>query len=267
MSKKTIKKIKSIIKKSDKKALTVYIIVRTAVIFCLVSELIKGNYNNAFLCVFSLILFLVPSFLEKTLKIEFPTVFEAIVYIFIFSAEILGEINNFYNIFNNFDNILHTINGFLCASLGFSLIYILNENIESINLSPLFVALVAFCFSMTIGVLWEFYEYSVDSTFNRDMQKDEIVTQINTVWLNEDRSNNVMRIEGIDYTVGFDEDGNEIMRMDGYLDIGLHDTMKDLIVNFIGAVIYSIFGYLYIVNKDKYKIAGHFLTTKKISDN
>ena len=261
---KTKNKIKEAVKKSDKKALTVYVIVRTLVIFCLINELIKGNYENAFLCIFTLILFLMPVFLEKTLKIEFPSVFESIVYLFIFAAEILGEINNFYNIFANFDTILHTINGFLCASLGFSLIYILNENIEAINLSPLFVSLVSFCFSMTIGVMWEFYEYSVDLAFKRDMQKDQIVDQINTVTFDETQSNKVVRIKGINYTVSYDDAGNEIMRFDGYLDIGLHDTMKDLIVNFIGALIYSVFGYLYIINEERYNIAGKFITRKKI---
>ena len=145
MAVKTKNKIKDAIRKSNKKALTVYIIVRTLVILCMISELLKGNYENAILCVFSLILFLMPALLEKTLKIEFPSIIEGVVYVFIFSASILGEINNFYNIFDNFDTILHTINGFICASLGFSLVYILNENIESINLSPLFVSLVAFC--------------------------------------------------------------------------------------------------------------------------
>lgn len=261
---KIIKRVKESVKKSDKKALTVYLILRTLVILCLINELIKGNYENAFLCIFSLILFLVPSFLERTLKIEFPTIFESIVYVFIFAAEILGEINNFYNIFVSFDTILHTINGFLCASLGFSLVYILNENIESINLSPLFVSLVAFCFSMTIGVMWEFYEYAVDVSLKRDMQKDQIVNQINTVYLDPTHSNKVINVKEIDYVVGYNEDGKEVVRIDGYLDIGLYDTMKDLIVNFVGAIVYSVFGYLYIINKDKYKIAGKFLTRKKI---
>ncbi|MBQ6841541.1 MAG: hypothetical protein IJO63_05450 [Bacilli bacterium] len=264
MAVKTKNKIKDAIRKSNKKALTVYIIVRTLVILCMISELLKGNYENAILCVFSLILFLMPALLEKTLKIEFPSIIEGVVYVFIFSASILGEINNFYNIFDNFDTILHTINGFICASLGFSLVYILNENIESINLSPLFVSLVAFCFSMTIGVVWEFYEYAMDSAFKTDMQKDVMVQNINTVTLDETNTNSVVRIKNVDYTIAYDKDGNELAKFEGYLDIGLHDTMKDLQVNLIGTIIYSIFGYLYIINKDKYKIAGKFITKKKV---
>jgi len=259
------KNLKKVIKNSNKKTLTVYLVLRFLVVLCMVNELVKGNYENAFLCIFSLILFLIPSFLERTLKIEFPTVFESIVYMFIFSAEILGEINNFYGIFANFDSILHTINGFLCAALGFSFVYILNDKIEAVNLSPLFVSLAAFCFSMTIGVLWEFYEYAVDLSLKRDMQKDAIVNQVNTVWFDKRNNNAVIRIKGIDHTIIYDASGNELVYMDGYLDVGLHDTMKDLIVNFIGAITYCIFGYLYIINKDKYKVAGHFITKKKAS--
>ena len=169
------KKIKKAFKEADKKTIVVYFVLRILVILCLVRELINGNYENALICILALILFLVPSFLERTLKIEFPTTLEIIILMFIFSAEILGEINNFYGKFELFDDILHTINGFACASIGFSLVYILNGNIESLKLSPFFVSLVGFCFSMTIGVCWEFLENSIDTKLGFDMQKDEYV--------------------------------------------------------------------------------------------
>ena len=148
--KKIFDRIKKAIVKSNKTTLFVYLTLRVLVILCLIRELFHGNYENVLLCILSLILFLLPAFAEKTFKIDLPNVLEIVILIFIFSAEILGEINNFYGIFDNFDNLLHTINGFLCASIGFSLIYLLNENLESFKLSPLFVSLVAFCFSMTI---------------------------------------------------------------------------------------------------------------------
>lgn len=260
--KKIFNRIKEAVKRSDKVSLWVYIILRILIIICLVRELFNGNYENALLCVLSLILFLLPAFIERKFKIDFPTVLEVIVYLFIFSAEILGEINNFYGTFSNFDNILHTLNGFLAASIGFSLIYLLNENIESFKLSPLFVSIFAFCFSMTIGIFWEFFEYGMDNLFGLDMQKDEYVSYINTVTIDPEFDNNVIKINDINQTVLYDENNNEILRLNGYLDIGLHDTMKDLIVNFIGALIFSVFGYLYILNKDKYHIAGKFLTKK-----
>lgn len=257
------KKFKQVVKKSNKSSLVVYFVLRLLVILCLVRELFNGNFENVLLCVLSLILFLLPAFIERTFKIELPNTLEIIIFIFIFSAEILGEINNFYGIFGNFDDILHTLNGFLAASVGFSLIYLLNENIESFKLSPIFVCIVAFCFSMTIGVLWEFFEYKMDNTFNMDMQKDEYVYKIKTVTLDPKNDNNVVKIDGIDKTVIYDKNNKELVQLNGYLDIGLNDTMEDLLVNFVGASVFCIFGYLYILNKDKYKIAGKFLLRKQ----
>lgn len=257
------KKFKQVVKKSNKSSLAVYFVLRLLVILCLVRELFNGNFENVLLCVLSLILFLLPAFIERTFKIELPNTLEIIIFIFIFSAEILGEINNFYGIFSNFDDILHTLNGFLAASVGFSLIYLINENIESFKLSPIFVCIVAFCFSMTIGVLWEFFEYKMDNTFNMDMQKDQYVYKIKTVTLDPKNDNNVVKIDGIDKTVIYDKNNKELVQLNGYLDIGLNDTMEDLLVNFIGAFVFCIFGYLYILNKDKYKIAGKFLLRKQ----
>ena len=261
---KYFKNLKKTINNTSKATLFVYITLRILIILCLIREFFNGNYQNALLCVLSLILFLLPSFIERKFKIDLPNILEIIIYIFIFSAEILGEINNFYGTFSNFDNLLHTLNGFLAASIGFSLIYLLNENIDSFKLSPLFVSIVSFCFSMTIGVCWEFFEYGMDNIFRLDMQKDEIVYNINTVTLDPEKNNNVVKINDIEYTILYDKSNKELVKLDGYLDIGLNDTMKDLIVNFFGALVFSIFGYLYILNKDKYTIAGKFITRKII---
>ena len=113
----------------------------------MIKELISNNIENVMLCLLSLVLFMLPAFIEKKFKIELPTALEVTVFMFIFAAEILGTINNFYNIFPRFDDMLHTINGFLAASVGFSLIYLLNNNITNFKLSPFFVSLFAFCFS------------------------------------------------------------------------------------------------------------------------
>lgn len=257
-----MKKIKNAIKESNKASVIVYFILRFLVIVCLIRELCYGNLENALICILALILFLVPAFLEKTLKIDFPTTLEILIFLFIFSAEILGEINNFYGKYEMFDDILHAINGFACASIGFSSVYILNEKTNSLKLSPLFVALVSFCFSMTIGVAWEFFEYNADKYLGLDMQKDEYIDTIKTVTLDPSESNKVTKIENINQTVLYDKDGKEIARIDNYLDIGIHDTMEDLKVNFIGAIVFSIYGYLYIMNNKKYKLAGKFITTK-----
>lgn len=261
--KKIQKKIKKIIEGNDKKSVTTYLVLRLLVIICFIREVANGNFQNAMLCVLSLILFLMPFFIEKKFKIKLPSILEIMVLLFIFAAEILGEINNFYISIPHWDTILHTLNGFLCASVGFSLVYLLNEKSKSIDLSPIFVSLVSFCFSMTIGVAWEFFEYGADTLFNLDMQKDTYINKINTVTTDPKKDNIVINYDKIDYTILYDNKDNEITKINNYLDIGLHDTMKDLIVNFIGAFTYSIFGYLYIINKDKLELAAKFLIKKE----
>ncbi len=258
--------LKEALKKTPNSSLIVYFTLRILIIICLVLEFLRGDLNNAFLCLLSLVLLLCPFFIEKTFKIDFPNLFEIIIMLFIFSAEILGEINNFYNVIPYWDTILHTLNGFLCAGIGFSLFDLLNKNIDSINLSPLFLTIISFCFSMTIGVMWEVFEYSADRYLQLDMQKDELINKIQSVELNEEGKNEVVIIDNIKYSIIYSEDksGNidEYKISDGYLDIGLNDTMKDLIVNFIGAICFSIFGYLYILNRDKYKFINNFIVKR-----
>lgn len=257
-----IKKIKEKYKETKKKSLAVYLTLRVLVIICMVLQVLRGDWNNAFLCMLSLILFTIPTIIEEKFKITLPTVLETIIYLFIFSAEILGEINNFYGNIPYWDTILHTINGFLAAGIGFSLIDLLNENSKHIKLSPLFVAIVAFCFSMTIGVLWEFFEYGADTFLKYDMQKDRIISQISTVTLDPKKDNNAIIIKNIDHTILYDANGKELAVIEGgYLDIGIIDTMKDLLVNFIGAIVFSFIGFMYIKNREKYKFATHFIPT------
>ncbi len=260
MKKKQVKrKIKKAIKETSKTKLTVYVLLRLLVIISMVMQFIKGNYGNAFLCILTLVLFLIPAFVNQKLKIELPNLLETIVYLFIFSAEILGEVQNFYGLFAEWDTMLHTINGFLCGAIGFSLIDILNQNERfHIKLTPAFVVLVSFCFSMTIGVLWEFFEYGADMLLAKDMQKDRIIQSFNSVKLNETGENIPIEVKDIEYTVVVTK--TKDVKIDGgYLDIGLRDTMKDLLVNFIGASVFSIIGYLYIKNRDDYRFAENFI--------
>lgn len=256
-----MKKIKEAYKESRKGVLVVYLLLRFLVILVMVRQIFLHNYWNAFLCILVLIQFLIPYFITKKLKIELPRIFEIIILLFIFSSEVLGEIQNFYGVFKHFDTVLHTLNGFLCAAVGFSLIDLCNNNSEKFNLSPLYLTIVAFCFSMTIGVLWEFLEYSIDKVMLSDMQKDKLVTKISSVWLNPDGKNKAIVVDNINKTIIYSDSGETVIE-GGYLDLGLNDTMKDLIVNFVGAAVFSIFGYLYVINRDKYKIAEKFMPKK-----
>ncbi len=261
------KELKKSYEETKKSTIVVYLILRTLVILIMIRQLILGEYNNAFFCLLSLVLFTVPFRLQKKFKITLPNTLEIIILCFIFAAEILGELNSFYIVIPHFDTILHTLNGFLAAGIGLSLFDLLNKNINNINLSPIFLVIVAFCFSMTIGILWEFFEYGSDKLINTDMQKDTIVQNISSVTLDETKSNTPIVIDNIIYTIIYskDKEGNikETLIENGYLDIGINDTMKDLIFNFIGATIFSVFGYLYLLNRDKYKFINHFMIKRK----
>ena len=253
---------------ANKRTLTVYLVLRALVIAVMVRAFFRGAYENMFMCGLTLVLMILPSILTKKLKIYLPSALEIVILCFIFAAEILGEISSFYINVPHWDTMLHTINGFLCAAVGFALVDLFNRDERFIfKLSPLFLAVVAFCFSMTIGVLWEFFEFSADHFFATDMQKDTIVRQINTVELDETRTNKVVKIKNIDDVIIVHSDGTEeSLGLGGYLDIGIIDTMKDLFVNFIGAVVFSILGFIYVKTRGKGKIASSFIPRVEMND-
>ena len=258
------KMIKLAYKETKRSSLAIYLILRFLVILCMIAQLLRGDLNNALLCLLSLVLLFAPLFIQNKFEITLPDALEIAIYLFIFSAEILGEINNFYGIIPHWDTMLHTINGFLATAVGYSLVKLLNNNSEEINLSPFYLCLVAFCFSMTIGVLWEFFEYSGDKFFNLDMQKDTIVETISSVELNEEKKNKAVTLKNIGKTIIYDKEGNELQVINnGYLDIGLNDTMKDLFVNFIGAVVFSLIAYISLKKNKENKFINKFVPTKE----
>lgn len=246
-------------KASKRSSIIVYFILRIFIIITAISQFALGEIANGLLCIFTLLLFTLPTFLSSKLKIELPNTLEAIIYIFIFAGEILGEIYNFYRIIPFWDTILHIINGFICAGVGFSLVDILNQKSKRLSLSPIYIAIVAFCFSMTVGVLWEFGEYAVDNVYKADGQKDNIVKNVYSIEINKNGKNTPVVIENIKSTIIETENGNVIMIDGGYLDIGLNDTMKDLLVNFLGASVFSIIGYIYIKKRKMNGFVGNFI--------
>ena len=246
----------------EKRAVTlVYIFLRTSVLLVLLAQIFNRNFENVFLCVLTLILFTMPSLLERKLDIDLPNTLEIIILLFIYAAEILGEIGAYYVTFPNWDTVLHTMNGFLCAAIGFSLFDILNRNSRvRFHLSPLYLAIVAFCFSMTVGVLWEFFECAMDQFFLFDMQKDTIVHDIGTILLDPTGGNHPVVLRNITDVIVVQADGAKTaLGLGGYLDIGLMDTMEDLFVNFIGALVFSIIGYFYVLSRGKGKFVKRFI--------
>ncbi len=245
--------------REDKKSFIVFTVLNVLVITSLIRQFFNGHYESVFLCILTLFLLVLPAAMEVSFKMEIPPTLNIIIMLFIFSAEILGEINSFYTIIPMWDTILHTLNGFLAAAIGCSLIVLLNNNERIVfDLSPIFVAIVGFCFSMTIGVLWEFFEYFMDVYFGLDMQKDTIINTISSVSLDPNGLNNVVTIDNITETTI----NGEELALGGYLEIGLHDTMKDMIVNFVGAVVFSVLGYYYAKTQGEGKFAKSFMPTK-----
>lgn len=236
----------------------VYVVLRLIVVAELVLSILRGEYESAFICLLVLILFILPFFIQQNFGIQLPTTLEIIILLFIFAAEILGELEGYFITYPDWDTMLHTTTGFLCAATGFALIDILNRNSRiKFHLSPIYVALAAFCFSMTVGVLGEFFAFGMDRLFHLDMQKDTVVQSITSVMLDPTNSNTPITIDGI-HSVAVN--GNDL-GFDGYLDIGLYDTMEDLFVNFIGAVTFSVIGYFYIKHRGKGKLARAFIPT------
>ncbi len=259
---KTVTRLSEKYRNSNKASIRVYIAIRALIVAIMIRQIFIAEWHNVFLCALSLVLLFIPFFLRNTFKINFPSVLEIAVFVFVFAAEILGEMANFYGHIPFWDTMLHTVTGFLAASVGFGMIDLLNRHSKRINMTPLFVALVSFCFSMTVGVVWEFAEYSIDRLLGFDTQKDEIVTSISSVELHPEGRNEEIKINGISYTILFDSEGSELARIEGgYLDIGLRDTMKDMWVNLLGAAAFSAAGFLYILRRDKYRFAENFIIT------
>ena len=252
--------------KKNKNVFAVYVILRFLVIAIAVMSFVNGNIENFFLCMLSLVLFLLPAFVERKFRVNLPDALEIIVLLFIFAAEILGEISSFYMRVPHWDTMLHTVNGFLFAAIGFAMVDVLNRSSKiKFDLSPFYLAVTAFCFSMTVGVIWEFFEFGMDVFLKFDMQKDTVINTISSVTFDLNATNETFVFRDIADCILVLSNGDEIRLSDyginGYLDIGIIDTMKDLFVNFIGAVVFSVIGFFYVKSRGRGKIAKSFIPT------
>ena len=249
---------------SHKLTMIVYCLLRLLVIFALVRGLFRQDFESVVYCALVLVLFGMPMVLENRLQVELSPVMEVVILLFIYAAEILGEVENYYTLVPGWDTALHTMNGFLCAAIGFALVDMLNRSESvSLKLSPFFVAVVAFCFSMTVGVIWEFMEYSADTFLGLDAQKDFVIRAFHSVTLDVTNSQIPVGVSDIVRTVIETADGQQIVIEGGYLDIGIIDTMKDLMVNCVGALIFSLMGYLGLKRGKESPLARAFVPLVK----
>lgn len=224
-----------------------YFLLRSIVVAVLIFSLFKGSYESVFICILTLIVFILPAFVEINYHLDVPDTLEILIMASVFASAILGELGSFYLLVPFWDTALHAINGFVMAAVGFSLIDLFNRNEKfSFKVSPMFVVFTGFCFSMTLGVLWEFVEFLMDQFTGTDMQKDMIIHTINSVAL-DSKGMQVVHVSDISQT----SVNGTVLPINGYLDIGLIDTMKDLFVNFIGAIVFSFYGYYYLIHRGK----------------
>ena len=243
---------------ANKISFATYVIMGCITVAVIVQTVINRQFESTFTAVLSLILFLLPTFVEESFRIKLPTALEIVAVLFVFCANILGEIGAYYTKFPFWDDMLHYTSGFIFAAFGFSLVEIFNRHRDfDFHLSPIFLSLVALCFSVTVGVVWEFFEFACDVFLYTDMQKDFIISSIYSAEMNP-AGQAPMPIPDIVQTVITTAEGEQVT-VQGYLDIGLLDTMKDLFVDFAGAFLFCVIGYFYSNNSAKGKIAKQFV--------
>lgn len=235
----------------------VYFFLRFVVLLVLIRQIMLKDWIFAFTCLYTLVILSVPKIMDKKFKIKFPSLLEITIYLFIFAAEIMGEVGEYYITVSWWDNLLHTISGFALTGVGIFFVDLLNNKPSThISLSPLYVTIASFCFSMTILVLWEFVEFGNDILLKGDMQKDTVITTITSVNLNEDNRNIPVRINVNELEVNGED---WIEKYGGYIDIGLYDTMNDLLDGFLGANIFSFFGYFYLKKRNEKSFVRSFI--------
>lgn len=209
-------------------------------IFCIASGIYfsaMGLTRNALMS-FIYILF-APAVLlaEYLIKFRFPALFNLLLY-FLIAGGILGSCYDVYYTIPRFDEILHGISGLLFAAVGFSLMKRILGNDHS-KKNFFLCLLVGALFSLTIANLWEMFEYASYALFGIDMQEDMIIDGFSSYLLN-DTHNKTVIIDGIVKTVIYLSDGSTYIIDGGYLDIGMYDTLNDMLVCLIGCLIFVV---------------------------
>jgi len=261
--KKWFNKLKKISADYSKTTMSVYLVIKILIILLLLKIITSNEFSSILLCIVVFFLLDLPFYLSKKLKIKIPNGLMIYSFIYLFFTQILGEVCHFYQLVPHWDSFVHFLNGFLSSSIGFSLIMLLNSRRMMFKLSTLFVIITTICFASTVGLTWEILEYIADSVLKIDSQNDFYISEINTITLDPKKEGNIISIKNISYTILYDKNDNQLIKLDGYLDIGLNDTMKDLIVNTLGTITFIIFEYLYIINNKKYHYMKNFIIERK----
>ncbi|MGN1096026.1 MAG: hypothetical protein ACI4QR_06525 [Eubacteriales bacterium] len=254
--------------------IVIYIFVRLIFIVAAVIAATNADYLTAFQCVLAFVVFLLPSMMDKKFNIELPNALELAIIIFTFMAVLGGELGNFYAQYPLWDKILHTSSGFMIAAIGLALINFMNKRKSAIgNLSPFFICAFAFCFALSIEVIWEFFEFAVDKfSMTTDMQADYFVTSFASKKAGGDKNPVPLVVDNIKNVVINFSNGREPLVLPAYIDIGGKDTMYDLMVGALGAFIFCTVEFIALTarkarsKKRAQKIADSFVIKKRLSD-
>lgn len=238
--------------KNDKPTIILFGVYIFISIISMIHWFLIARIRNALMAILAITL--IPAFLivEYFLHLEFGYGFIVCVMIICFGGLQLGPGYDLYIKFPNFDEILHILSGFMFCCLGFAL------SKHFIHDDKLYVHIaVGIMFSLALGLLWEMFEYAGSTIFGIDMQEDGIVDYIRSFYLSNSH-NDITIIEGITETIIKYGDNQELV-IPGYLDIGLYDTLNDMLVCLIGTVIYSV-----MMIFDKKRNLNEFFCVKNI---
>ena len=222
---------------------TIRILLTIIVVLIMIRQIMLQEWERTFLCVFTLVVFSIPTIIDKRYKIKLPIGIEMSIYAITFCTEILGEIQEYYINITGWDKLMHFLSGMALSAIFIFIISVVDKEDRKLNVPNFYKAVAVFCFSVTILVLWEFLEFGADNIFGKDMQKDTFITKITSVSLNEDKINKPVTVNIKNLKINNED---YLKQYGGYLDIGLYDTMYDLLLGTFGSVIYSIGIYFYI---------------------
>lgn len=186
---------------ADRLQLSLSYALQLALFIAAIISLVQGNWLNAFLTLGILFLTFLPKIIRQSYKVFLPVEFDVLAIIFIFASLFLGEIHSYYTRFWWWDLVLHSSSGFLLGITGFLVVHVLSEEKRvNVNMKPGFVSFFAFNFAITIGAVWEIFEFFMDQSFGLNMQRPGT---------------------------------------------GVVDTMRDLMVDALGALVIAVIGYFY----------------------
>lgn len=257
-------------KKTSLLNIIIYILLRLIFILAGIVSVSNADYLTALQCFLALFIFILPAIIDKKFNIDIPNALEISIIIFTFMTVLGGELGHFYAQYPLWDKMTHTFSGFMIAAIGVALIDLLNKRkIAVSNLSPFFMVFFAFCFALTVGVMWEFLEFAVDKFSGAtDMQADYFVSSFASKIAGGPKNPTPVIVKNIENVVINFKDGREALVLPGYIDIGNKDTMYDLMVGSIGAFAFCLVEFIVVTKKKvrMQKIADSYLIKKRMDE-